>query len=449
MKGEDTYMYRLYLTDKGESPFSLENPEKFLSAKAIERRMKQGYLVDVSDLPYDPSYLDAIRQTGAGIRTYSKWVNTVVVHVSNLSVLDGLTQLPFVDSLTCVWKGDLSTLKSGWNEPDIETPEFFSNTDTCGMTFTQIAINNGHYLHKLGYFGAGISIAVIDGGFLHADKLSFFDQARIKEVRNFNHENSDPLKTDSDHGTRVLSCMLGYAPKEFIGTAPKADYYLFKTEVTNEEYPVEEDYWIAALEYADSVGVDIVTTSLGYVTFDDSEMNHTFLQLDGQTVPASRAASIAVSKGLLLLNSAGNEGNNAWQKIMVPTDGANILTVGSVDKDLKVSSFSSRGHTADGRIKPDLMAMGSRTAIINSDGRFIYSNGTSYSTPIIAGLTACLWEAFPECTNKEIMQALRETASLSNDPTPEMGYGIADLLKAYLLLGKNNPGYDLSSFIKM
>jgi hypothetical protein len=280
-----------------------------------------------------------------------------------------------------------------------------------------------------------MTIAVVDGGFTNADISIFFDQSKIIEVKNFHHGLSNPLREEnqesSDHGTRVLSCMLSNRPGEMIGTAPEAEYYLFRSEVIGEEFPVEEDYWVAAVEYADSLGIDIVTSSLGYSTFNDSEMNHNQSESDGQTAPISRAASMAASKGILLFNSAGNEGNGAWRKILFPADASNMLTIGNIGRDSIRSSTSSVGYSADGRIKPDLMAMGSQVCVVGGNGSLSISSGTSLSTPILAGLSACLWGALPDLTSFEIIELLRETAHQYLTPDSEMGYGIADVYKAY------------------
>jgi subtilisin family serine protease len=239
--------------------------------------------------------------------------------------------------------------------------------------------------------------------------------------------------------------MLSDKSGEMIGTAPDADYYLFRTEVFKEEYPVEEDYWIAALEYADSLGIDVVTSSLGYTTFNDGSMNHAQAQLDGKTVPISKAASLAASRGILLFNSAGNEGGNSWRKVNFPGDAENIITVGSITKDSIRSSFSSHGFTADKRIKPDVMAMGSGTSVIGSSGRIEASNGTSFSTPILAGLSACLWQALPNLDSFSILKLIRETADRFQNPDSLMGYGIANIYKAYKQTYTNNQQISTSS----
>lgn len=431
---QQTFMYRLLLKDKGSSPFSVEQPEAFLSSQSVERRAKQGYVVDESDLPLDSAYLSRIRETGAKIRTCSKWLATVVVHLTDTTtMLPALRRLDFIDSLTCVWSGNLpSPEEFAAAEITRWKGDEDSGLNSYGESLTQITLNNGHLLHDRGFKGSGISIAVIDAGFANADRIAFFDQDRIRGVKNFNHETIDPFRDATEHGTQVLSCLLANRAGELVGSAPEADYYLLRTEVASEEYPVEEDYWVAALEYADSIGVDIVTTSLGYTTFDDKTMDHNQWELDGKTVPASRAAGMAASKGLLLFNSAGNEGNKWWGKITVPSDAENIITVGSVTESRECSPFSSRGFTADGRVKPDLMAMGSQVSLLNGQGTVMKGYGTSYATPLLAGMAACLWGALPALTNLELMQILRETAGNYQTPDSLMGYGTADMERAYL-----------------
>jgi len=428
---QETKMYRLLLKDKGNPSFSLAEPDNFLSLKSIERRNRQSLPVDSFDLPLDPAYLEAISGTGAVIRTYSKWVKTVVVYLDDMEILPLLENLPFIDSLYCVWKGILPDETNIRADISFDTDFWKNAINSYGAGFTQIALNDGHLLHEAGFQGKGMAIAVLDGGFINVDKIDYFSQERIKEIKGFNHEINNILREGIDHGTQVLSCMLSGKSGEMIGTAPEADYYLFRTEVANEEFPVEEDYWIAALEYADSLGVDIVTSSLGYATFDDSDMNHTQEQLDGRTIPISKAANLAASRGILLFNSAGNEGNKNWRKVNFPADAENVIAVGSVGNDSIRSSFSSLGFTADKRIKPDLMAMGYHASVVESSGKIVQSNGTSFSTPILAGLAACLWEALPELNSFDMLDLLRETGDHFQYPDSLMGYGIADVYKAY------------------
>ena len=445
-------MYRLTLYNKGDTPYSTDKPEKFLSQKSIERRLKQGFAVDETDLPIDPHYFEALRKAGAEIRAYSKWVNTIVVHVSDSLVLDKIYELSFVKKITKVWKGDLSVRKNEKREEEEENErkdenvkkywagEGWNPTD-YGNALTQIEINDALILHEQGYKGKGISIATLDGGFAGVDKYpAFFDPKKIVEVRNFTH---DLYEEKEDHGTRVLSCMLANNPGKMIGTAPLAQYYLFKTEVKDEEYPVEEDYWISALEYADSLGVNIVTSSLGYSVFDDSAMNHTWNDLDGYTTTISRAASMAAFKGMILLSSVGNEGNKTWQKVNIPSDAKNILSVGAIRNDSTLAPFSSWGYIVDNRIKPDVMAMGYECELVSSTGNLVHSNGTSFSTPILAGMIACLWEALPHLNSLELMNLIKESSDRFLHPDEYYGYGIPDIYQAYLK-GKAQSDWDKS-----
>jgi len=434
LKSQTSYMYRLILKDKGNPVFSTEQPEMFLSQKSIDRRTLQGLSIDETDLPIDPAYFEAISHSGANIRTYSKWIKTVVVHVQDtLPTLSSLRNLPFVDSLYCVWQGDITHFAKGQDEILLKRDAAENDINSYGAGFTQISINNGHLLHDAGFRGEGVEIAVIDGGFTNVDKIGFFDYNKIIEVKNFNHDTSDPLRGSFDHGTKVLSCLLPDKTGELVGTAPDATYRLFRTEVGDDEFPVEEDYWISALEYADSVGVDVITSSLGYFTFDDPTMNHTTDQLDGKTIPISRAAALAASRGILLFSSAGNEGRetNAWKKIIFPADADHVITVGSIMSDSVRSEFSSLGYTADERVKPDLMAMGTQVAIIDYSGGISRANGTSFSTPVLAGLGACLRGAFPKMKCTELIRLLQESGDIYHTPNTRMGYGIPDVYKVF------------------
>ena len=435
ISSQESTMYRLILTDKGNTPYSIDRPEEFLSQKSIERRAKQGFSVNETDLPISPSYFEALTKAGASIFAHSKWVKTIVVNIPDDEVLENINKLAFIDSLYPVWKGSLpQPISIEANEETENTPVAFLDfrANDYGDGLTQISFHNGHLLHELGYTGEGITIAVMDGGFRNANNIDYFDQSKIIEVKNFTHQIGSPLHKDAvDHGTMVLSCMLSNKPGYMIGTAPQANYYLFSTEVSKEEFPVEEDYWITAVEYADSLGVDIVSTSLGYSTFDDALMNHNHSQLNGDIVPMSRAASMAASKGMLLVNSAGNEGNKNWEKIMIPSDAKDILTVGAIKNDSTLSAFSSLGNTSDGRIKPDIVAMGTQTTLITHEGRIIKGNGTSFACPIMSGLAACLWQALPELNSLELISLIRESADRYQNPDNQYGYGIADILKAY------------------
>jgi Subtilisin-like serine proteases len=427
-----TYMYRLELKDKGNSGYSIDNPLAFLSERSIERRTRQGLVIDETDLPISQEYIDALVEKGAKIRATSKWVSTISIEIEDKSLLSSILELPFVKNASLVWKGYRSSSASKSREENIERAITYNQSD-YGLGYEQIAINSGQELHSLGFTGEGIWIAVMDGGFDQAYLMTdYFDWSKIIEVKNFTHEKPDPLDNYETHGTSVLSTMLADKKGVLVGTAPAAEYFLFQTENNNDEYPIEEDYWVYALEYADSLGVDIVSTSLGYYEFNDPSLNHTHADLDGYTVPASRAASMAVNKGMILSTAAGNEGNKAWKKISPPSDADHILAVGSVDAYGNISSFSSLGYSEDGRVKPDILGMGEWAWLAT----YPYSeprpgNGTSFSCPLISGMTACLWQALPELTAFQIMDLIRSSSSHYYNPNEYYGYGIPDFALAY------------------
>jgi len=452
---QTAFMYRISLTDKGTPPYGLNEAEKFLSPKSLARRAAQGLALDSHDLPIDTAYFRQIAEAGGKIRTWSKWTETVVVDViDTAATLPALLNLPFVDTVQCVWKGDISDIVASSGAPSqsvipSETNlsqnivskydnnnNFVSKYDNedYGNAIEQISVLNGIALHAEGFRGAGVEVAVIDGGFTNADKIDFFDNTHIIDIRSFSHERVSPVVSAIDHGTKVLSCMMACKSGEMIGTAPEATFRLLRSEYDGQEYPVEEDYWVAALEYADSAGVDVVNSSLGYSVFDDPAMNHSTADLDGQTVPISCAASLAASRGIMVFNSAGNEGrsDNSWGTIICPADAHDMMAVGSITRDSTRSSFSSRGNTADGRIKPDLMSVGANPATIDYSGAVsLWSSGTSFASPILCGLGACLRGAFPQVPAARLIQLMRESGHQYESPDSLMGYGIPDVYKVY------------------
>lgn len=323
-----------------------------------------------------------------------------------------------------------STAASGGNQTARLVPADSPLKATYGYAEKQIQMLNGIRLHKAGFRGEGMRVAVIDAGFECVDRISAFDSLKLLGTHNVVFPGASVFEGD-DHGTKVLSCVAANAPGIMVGTAPEASYWLIKSEDSRSEFPIEEDYWTAALEFADSVGVDVVTSSLGYFIFDREALSHTPGELDGRTAHISRAARMAASKGLLLFSSAGNEGSGTWEKITFPADVAEIVTVGSVNEEKKKSSFSSTGFTADGRVKPDVVALGTGCCVIDPSGSIRYANGTSFSTPIVAGLGICLWQAFPYLSNQEIIERLRQSGSRRKRPDAELGYGLPDFYKIY------------------
>lgn len=430
--------YWVKFKNKNGSPYSVSNPSAFLSAKSIARRTNQGIAVDLTDIPVNQTYINQVNTTGAQVLQRSKWMNAVIVNVSNSS------QLTAINSLTCVLSASpVAKLYKTTFDESINTSANSFKTATpstvydYGQSFTQANQIGADCMHNKGYRGQNILIAVIDAGFYKADVNPVFDslrnEGRLMGTRDFVQGNTSVYE-DNLHGANCLSLMTGNTPGQLIGTAPKAKYWLLRSEDVGSEKIIEECNWVVAAEFADSIGVDITTTSLGYTTFDISSQDHVYSDLDGRTSVASIAATMAVRKGIFVLNAAGNEGGGSWNYIGVPADADSICTVGSVNSSGVHSGFSSVGPTADGRIKPDLSSMGEGSYVCSPDYVFGAGNGTSYATPILAGAVACLMQANPTKTNMQILQALKSSASKSTNPDNNYGWGIPDMCVANTLL---------------
>lgn len=436
-----TYRYRLTLKDKAGTPFSVKHPEKFLSPKSIERRKRFGLAVDKYDLPITPAYLERISATGAEIFNMSKWNNTVQVSLSDTTggTLAALRQLPFVSDVQLVYDGpaqvDLSSAATRKSHVTNRLRHTFPADSIYGSAQRQVDMLNLPALHELGYRGEGMTIAVIDGGFYNADVIAALSKARILGTRNFTRPDGS-VYDEHYHGMMVLSCIAANEPRSIVGTAPEAAFYLLESEDTYYEYRGEEDNWCAALEYADSLGVDVVTSSLGYTSFDTPEVKLQYHWLDGRHELNSRSASLAASRGILLCNSAGNEGSRTWKKIGFPADASDILTVGAVNDDGTHTAFSSIGYSADGRVKPDCMAMGGDCALLSSNGSVTTNDGTSFACPILAGAVTCLLQACPSANPLDVIDAVHRASSSYDHPNEIYGYGIPDIHKAYELLSQ-------------
>lgn len=431
LAAEESYGFRVYLKDKGCGGYSVDAPEAFLSKEAVLRREKRGIPVTAADLPISESYIEALKACGTEPVAQSRWLSTVVVVSRDSSVCSLLKELPMVDSVKWVWKGANTFPAEEKEEGQTQlTPASSPLKSIYGYAESQIKMLRGEKLHGKGFRGEGMRVAVIDAGFRNVDRISVFRATNVIGTRNMVAPGQS-VYTSDDHGTKVLSCMAANTPGVMVGTAPEASYLLIKSEDSRSEYPIEEDYWVAAVEYADSMGVDVISSSLGYFTFDAEELSYPHEALDGKTSHISRAAHIAGEKGLLLFSSAGNEGDSPWGRITFPADAQGILTVGAVDEDRKKSIFSSCGPTVDGRMKPDVVAQGSGCCVISPEGEISYANGTSFATPILAGLGACLWQALPHLTSSEIIALLQQSATKAKRHNDGMGYGIPNICKAY------------------
>jgi hypothetical protein len=429
----DAYKLRLVLKDKGTSSFSISNPADFLSAKAIARRKKENISVDATDLPISPDYLKKIRSLGGIIVAQSKWLNTVCVYFTDGSLINAYKNLPFVQDVVVVWQESAAPSVSSADYPgapsQIVTPPVVPNRDSAyyGAAWNNIKLDKGQALHVNGFAGAGVDIAVIDGGFNNLRANPAFSNTNIKGAKSFLYEDANPYVKDS-HGVQTSSLMAVNKPGYFVGTAPEANYWFFRTEDSSSEFLIEEDYYVAALEYADSAGVAIVSTSLGY-TYHDGGASYTYKDMNGTTATASRGANMAFAKGIFIAVGAGN--NGSW--VGAPADASGVLTTGSVNISGVISDFSSYGFTVDGRIKPDVVALGNGACTIDIGGARTYSSGTSFTNPIICGLVACLWEAYPKLDNKDLLSIIKQSADRFNSPLLPYGYGIPDMQKAMLL----------------
>ena len=440
--------YWVRFTDKVNTPYSLSQPEAFLSQRALDRRQKQGIVVDSLDLPVDPAYIDALLQWGDfQLVNQSRWMNAVTIRTTDTLALDSLVLAPFVVQVrrTDTPARDPKRLPDKF--PELEKTEIGVHYQGIyGAAFRQVSMMNLHLLHEqAGARGEGMLIGVLDSGFDGVDSADLFTPLRqrdgIRLVRDVAIPGGDVYQ-EHWHGRSVLSVMAADDPGRLVGTAPRADYALLRTEFEASEYIWEEDNWIVGAELADSLGCDVLNTSLGYTTFEDSLTDHSYADMDGQTTRISIAAGIAVEKGMVVVNSAGNSGNGSWFHIGAPADAFGILAVGAVRADRNTASFSSRGPSADGRVKPDVAAVGVGCAALSPwDDRVIGLNGTSFSSPLVAGAAACLWQLHPGRSNVEIMDAIRRSASQWDAPDAEQGYGIPDLWRAHLLLG----GRDLTA----
>ena len=431
-----SYMYRISLKDKKGNGFDVNHPEAFLSPKAIERRKRYGLAIDEHDLPITPKYVYTLMTMGLHIHNQSKWNNTVVVQTTDTLLIQDVRKLSFVKDLRRVWESPDSVayeVRKASRQSIVENRRDTTLTDYYGYGAAQVRMLGVDRLHKAGFTGKGVTIAVLDGGFFNADLIRGFDHTSILGTRNFVRPDKSVYE-ELDHGMMVLSCIAANEHNFLVGTAPDASFYLLQSEDGESEQLVEEDNWCAAMEYADSLGCDMVTSSLGYYNFDHDYMNHTYAEQDGRTALISRTASLAASRGIFLVNSAGNSGSSRWKKIGFPPDACDMLTVGAVTKDGANASFSSIGNTADGRIKPDVMAVGVASDVYDIDGSVTEVNGTSFSCPTMCGAVACLIQAFPQKRPAEIIRALQQSGDNVAHPDNIFGYGIPNVEKAAELL---------------
>ena len=441
--------YWVQLKDKKGTPYLINQPEAFLSQRSIDRRIRQHILIDETDLPVSPDYIDSLINRGLEIVHTSKWLNGATVRTSDTTLIKKIASLPFVTMVQLTKPGNV--LKSIINKFSDEVLNTEYDPENYADAITQLSQLNGQYLHRQGFRGKGIQIAILDAGFLNVNTIEAFDSLRnsnrILGTRDFVEPASD-IYTQNYHGMSVLSCMGGNIPGSLIGTAPDASFYLIRSEDSATEYLIEEDNWVAAAEYADSLGVDVINSSLGYTQFNDSLMNHSDADLNGKTTRVTQAANMAFQKGILVFNSAGNEADKSWKRIIAPSDGENVIAVAAVDASGLRASFSSVGPAFGGAIKPNVAAMGSGTTLVTSSGTVGYLSGTSFSSPVLAGMGACLLQANPYAGVKMAKMAIEQSANQYDKPDSLVGFGIPDFEKAdkYLKVNSANKLKEKSSW---
>lgn len=441
--------YWVQFKDKDGTPFTVSQPAAYLSMKALERRVVAGIGIEESDLPVNPAYVSQLLALGnIQLLHRSKWFNSVSIYTEDSLLIEQIALLPFVHQVKSV-----SAVKGDRKPELMPLPKVKSaGGGKYGESYNQTAMVNGQMLHQLGFAGRGIDIAVLDAGFSKTDSLDVFAKMRLEgrmiPMWDF-VDNDATVYHGSNHGTYVLSIMGGFMSDSLLGSGHDANYYLFRTEEGATEYIVEEDNWVAAAEMADSLGVWLINSSLGYSLYDDSTMNHTYADMDGNTTRISIGADMAARKGILVCTSAGNSGASPWRYITAPADGDSVLTVGAVDGERIHASFSSFGPTSDGRVKPNVCGQGRQTSYANMDGGVSQGNGTSFSSPLICGFAASLWQLHPTRSNMEILKAIEMSAHLYENPNDSLGHGIPDFWQAHRLLQQEeviNAPLELSIF---
>ena len=439
------YKFAVFFNNKDTVTYPISNPELYLSAKSIARKQQQNIGFDMLDVPVNSINIKAIIKAGFNVHNTSRWFNCAIVFSDDKQAADSLKKIIGVKQVIDVGFSVKKTIAQ--NNKEVNMGEMISqleqkfpkvndknkqDSNIYGAGFAQAEMLNATGLHQINLNGSGVTIAVIDAGYRNANKHVVFKHALKQVIATYDFVDMETNVFDNDdHGTAVWSCLAANDTFNFIGTAPSAKYVLLRSEDATTEFPVEEFYWAISAEYADSIGADIISSSLGYNEFDHDKYNYEQKHLDGKTTWITQAANLASKKGLFVINSAGNEGDNAWKQIAFPGDANDVITVGAVDKKQRFAGFSSIGLTADGRIKPDLMALGENVTIASEMGSIYEGDGTSYSCPILAGGIACLWPLIKNNNATQIINWLHMSGSNYYKPNKYFGYGVPNLYLVY------------------
>ena len=439
--------YLVKFRDKAFQTTTLSNPALYLSSRSIARRQRYNITLDSTDLPVTPSYLDSLKNIpGVTLLMASKWLNQVSIQTTDTAALARINSFPFVASVTAIAARltDRQVNKNNKWPTSIPFPFLRTTGESSyfdyGASAAQVNIHNGSFLHNIGLRGQGMIIGMLDAGFYLYTSLKAFDSVnkneQVLDTYDFVQRHAN-VAEDHPHGMQCFSIIAANLPGQFVGSAPKANYFLYRSEDAATEYPIEEHNWVCAAERVDSAGGDVISSSLGYTTFDNTSYNHSYADLNGNTTMAAIGADLAAQKGILVLNAAGNEGNDNWRFLSTPADADSILAVGAVNSAGTVGYFSSYGPSADGQVKPDVASVGVGTIHQAANNNIGVGNGTSYACPNLAGLVTCLWQGFPEFNNMAIIDAVKRSASTYATPNDRIGYGIPDIKKAVLFLLKN------------
>jgi serine protease AprX len=440
--------YLVKFKHKGGTPFTIANPAAYLSQRAIDRRTRYGIAIDSTDLPVTPSFIAQIAAVpGVTILNISKWLNQVSIDTNNINAIATINTFPFVQSIiplaAKVSKKAIVPVedKFSFEERSITaTPQQRTTQTTADFfnygsaSFNEINLHKGQFLHNIGLRGQGMQIAVLDGGFFNYQTLDAMDSIIINNqvlgTWDFVSGNTN-VNDDHPHGMQCLSTIAANIPGVFMGKAPKANFYLYRTEDVASEFPIEEHNMVCGMEKADSTGADIISASLGYFEFDDPSLNYTYANMNGNTTISAKGADLAAKKGILFFNAAGNEGNGAWHFIITPSDADSVVAVGAVGVNGFAGTFTSLGPSSDGQVKPEVASIGVSARIQTTSNTVAGGNGTSFACPNMAGMGTCLWQGFPEYNNMRIIRALKEAGNRFTNPNDSIGYGIPNMRKAF------------------
>lgn len=453
------YAFRINFTDKVGAP-SASNPLLFLSQRAIDRRIAQGIAVDSVDRPVSPDYIDSVLTlTGGKRHLTSRWLNNFVVLLNDSSKILALQGKPFVNSIKYIAYYPTGLHKPSGKNPKFNEPVSINKTTGTiayyGASFEQTKVVNGDFLHDFGFKGENVLIAVFDEGFRYVNSGPAFDSmissGRLIDQHNFVLDNSI-VDDYSTHGTYALSAMAGNIPGTYVGTAPNAQYALYCTEDGNSEQPIEMDNLVAATERADSIGADVVSISLGYNEFRIGTNFYTLnfaTEVDGKTTVAARGVNIATSKGMLIVQSAGNEGGNSWKFVLTPADADSAMTVGNVNTSKQPASNSGYGPNAAGTIKPNVCVVGQPAALMLNSATPSSVSGTSFATPQLAGWAACLLQSTKDPTPYKLRTAIEKSAHVYTTPGAQLGYGVPDFKKAFDFLHVDSPFITFTDWLQV